>query len=170
MNRFTIVMNIRITTLQNFHTNIGESKDADLIAAGEFADKFSEAAKDFEPENIFNADELGLWYKLLPSKTLAQLEDECKGGKSSKERLTVLLGGSMTGEKLKPLVIGRALHPRAFKNVNLENLPVQWTANKNAWMTSQIFRDWLTSVNETMRRSKRHILLFVDNCSPNFVH
>ncbi|XP_064467378.1 tigger transposable element-derived protein 6-like [Ornithodoros turicata] len=72
----------------------------------------------YAPEDIFNADETALFFKLLPECTLAVKNDNCKGGKKSKERISVLLCCNMTGTaKLKPLVIGKSRNPRAFKNV-----------------------------------------------------
>jgi len=38
----------------------------------------------------------------------------------------------MTGEKLKPLVIGRARKLRCFKNINIQRLPVIWESSKKA--------------------------------------
>ena len=60
------------------------------------------------------------------------------------ERITVLCCLNLTGtDKCKLLVIGKSLRPRSFKNVNVDNLPVTYRANKKAWMTSQIFTEWL---------------------------
>jgi hypothetical protein len=57
----------------------------------------------------------------LPDKTLAPKGEACKGGKLAKERITVMLASSSTGEKLKPLVIRKAKQPRCFKNKNIDN-------------------------------------------------
>jgi hypothetical protein len=54
------------------------------------------------------------------------------GGKTSKERLTVLLYGNMVGEIEKPLVIGKAATPRCVKNLKINNLPVIWGNNKKS--------------------------------------
>ena len=54
---------------------------------------------------------------------------DCAGGKRSKERITVSLCASMTGEKLKPLVIGKSAKPRAFNKRNINNLPVNYRNN-----------------------------------------
>jgi len=43
----------------------------------------------------------------------------------------------MTGEKNKLFVIGKSKQPRCFKGVKA--LPVEYSANKNAWMTQEIF-------------------------------
>lgn len=118
----------------------------------------------FLPEDIFNADECGLFFKAMPDRSLAIKGDKCKSGKKSKVRISVLLAASATGEKLKPFVIGKSLKPRCFKNVKMKELPVIYTANKKAWMTSKLFEDWVMSVNEDMKKDNRSILLIVDNC------
>ena len=41
--------------------------------------------------------------------------DKCKDGKISKESITILLACSSLGEKLTPLVVGKARKPRCFK-------------------------------------------------------
>ena len=45
--------------------------------------------------------------------------DNAAGVKTAKERITVLLCASATGEKLKPLVIGRSANPRCFRGLNM---------------------------------------------------
>lgn len=120
--------------------------------------------KDYELKDIFNADETGLFFKCLPDKTLIFKNEKCHGGKLSKERLTILLATNMTGtEKLKPLVIGKAIKPRCFSG--LQTLPLEYDANKKAWMTAEIFKGWLIKVDKKMTKEKRKILLFIDNCT-----
>lgn len=50
---------------------------------------------EYSPENIFNADETALFYRLLPEKTLTYKGDDCAGGKRSKERVSVLVAANM---------------------------------------------------------------------------
>jgi len=115
----------------------------------------------YELRNIFNSNETGLFWRGLPNKTLATRKDSCKGGKAAKERLTVLLTASVTGEKLPPLIIWKSLMPRCFN----KSIPsgIQWYANKSVWMTSDIFEDYLEKLNERMRQENRNIILFLDN-------
>lgn len=62
----------------------------------------------YEPKKIFNSDETGLFYRVLPEISLTLNKESCKGGKKSKDRLTILFCVNSTGEeKLKPLVIGQ---------------------------------------------------------------
>ena len=121
----------------------------------------------FEPKNIFNADETGLFYKALPTQSLSLKRVKCAGGKLAKERLTCLLACSITGEKLLPLVIGKAKYPRAFRDAGLKptGLLVLWRSNTKAWMTAALFSEWLELINRIMKASKRHILLFLDNAT-----
>ena len=39
-------------------------------------------------------------------------------------------------------MIHKSENPRAFRNVNKNGLPVIWRANKKAWMTRELFKDW----------------------------
>ena len=41
-------------------------------------------------------------------------------------------------------------------------------ANPKAWMRSDIFEEWLKSINNRFRIQNRKILLLVDNASPHF--
>ena len=85
-------------------------------------------------------------------------------GKLSKERITILLCANMTGsEKLPLMVIGKFKKPRCFQGVNC--LPVKYEANKNAWMTSTVFEEWIRKWDEKQKRRECKIVLFVDNCS-----
>lgn len=71
-------------------------------------------SKEFSTSDIFNANETGLFWRMLPDSTMAYHKEQVRGGKQSKERVTVLVGASATGEKLPLLVIGRSKNPRCF--------------------------------------------------------
>ncbi|XP_062570271.1 tigger transposable element-derived protein 6-like [Saccostrea cucullata] len=101
----------------------------------------------------------------MPDKTFAEKGKECKGGKLAKERVTFMMCCSCTGEKLKPLVIGKARKPRCFGSLDPSNLPVIWRSNKKSWMTGETFKDWIFGVNKEMKRQSRKILLFLDNAT-----
>jgi hypothetical protein len=84
----------------------GESKSADLVSASEFIHTFAEKSKFYRSKDIFNVDETALYYKATPNSSYVTSSDLCSGTKIIKKRVTVLLGVSMEGEKIKPLVIG----------------------------------------------------------------
>lgn len=103
---------------------------------------------------LYNADESGLYYRLLPDQTFVHAcekftpggkfqkeritfvhacEKSAPGGKLQKKRITFLLCSNADGShKVKPMVIGKAVNPRCLKN--LEN-PVYYKSNRSAWMT-----------------------------------
>lgn len=119
----------------------------------------------YDANDIYNVDETGLFYKLLPDKTYTIKNEDCHGGKLSKERVTILLGANLTGnDKLKPLVIGKSKKPRCFNGINMSTLPVTYEANKKAWMTCDIFNEWLSNWNRKLQVQNRKVLLFIDNC------
>jgi hypothetical protein len=76
--------------------------------------------------DIYNTDETGLFYNVLPERTLALKGESCNGGKNSKDRLTVLLCVNSDGsDKQVPIVIGKSLKPQCLKNV--KNYPPNTT-------------------------------------------
>lgn len=117
----------------------------------------------FEPRDIFNADESGLFYKMRLGKAYGFSGDPCHGGKRSKERISVLFCCNMDGtEKSKLLLIGKSKRPLCLRGVHV---PVDWESNGSAWMTKDIFNKWLLNFDSKMAMQKRKVLLFLDNCS-----
>ena len=76
-----------------------------------------------------------------------------------------MTASSAAGEKLQLLVIGKLAKPRCFCDMILGTLPVTYRANHRAWMTSELFTDWLNKVNNMMILQKCKMLMFVDSCS-----
>jgi hypothetical protein len=92
----------------------------------------------YEPRDVYNAEEMGLFFNVLPDRTLVYKEESCHGGKHSKYRLTVLLCvKSDVSDKQVLIVIGKSPKPRCFKNV--KKLPTKYHTNSKAWMTTKIF-------------------------------
>ena len=75
----------------------------------------------------------------------------------------------MDGTDKRPLlVIGKSKNPRCFRGV--QQLPTPYKNNSNAWMTGDIFQDWLVSFEADMAKEDRNIVLVVDNCSAHPKH
>ncbi|XP_064486017.1 tigger transposable element-derived protein 6-like [Ornithodoros turicata] len=122
----------------------------------------------YKPDDVCNADEFGLFFQMLPNRTLYVKGSRCHGGKQSKQRLTVMLCVNMDGsDKRPPLVIGKSMRPRCFKGH--PRLPVKYVANSKAWITRSIFGEWLKCFDDDMRRKKRTVCLLLDNCTANHV-
>lgn len=112
-----------------------ESGAVDNNVCEEWKERLRELLTNYTPQNIFNADESGLFYKCLPDPTLAFKEEKYHGGKHSKERVTIFFAANMDGsEKLKPLLIGESAKPRCFKGI--KSFPLTYYPNGKAWMTA----------------------------------
>ena len=78
----------------------------------------------YKLEDIFNADEFGLFYQCLPDKTSPQRRKVFRGKKARLNvRLTGLVAVSATGEKLSIFVTWKSKNPHCFKNV--KHLPCE---------------------------------------------
>ena len=140
----------------------GESESADLEQVDKGRERLQELLVGYDLNDIYNADETGLFFRLGPDQTLATKSDNAKGFKKDKERITVLLCCNASGtKKVLPFVLGKAKKPQCFKNINLNNLPVKYSNNKKAWMTMEKWNEWLKWFDGTL--NKKSILL-VDNC------
>lgn len=118
----------------------------------------------YSDSEIYNADETGVFYNVTPDKTVKLKTENCASGKHVKHRLTVLVCANMSGsDKRKLVVIGKSAKPTSFKNVR--SLPVTYSANRKAWMTSEIFQNELRKWDEVLHRENKKILLLIDSCS-----
>lgn len=124
----------------------GEKLSADDSAMVEFCYDLETVIQkhNLTPSQVYNADETGLYWKAMPTRTLVgENERSAPGFKIKKDRITVLCCANASGEhKLKLAVIGKSRNPRAFKNVNTTLLPVHYYHQHAAWMNRQIFEDW----------------------------
>ena len=144
------------------YTMHGEASSAPLENLGAMREKLRQTLKDFAPENIFNCDETGLFWKMKPSRTIS--DGPVSGIKQSKDRVTVLLTCNSTGsEKLSPLFIHKFENPRALKHINKKNLPVDYYWNQKSWMQVSIWNEYIKKLDTQMRRQNRNILLLIDN-------
>ncbi|KAG6922607.1 Jrk-like [Chelydra serpentina] len=154
----------------------GEKRSADAAAMQSYPAKLREIlqTEGYSEEQVYNADVRGIYYKMLPDKTLAVRTDERKkeGYKQAKDHLTLLFCVNATGKhKLKPLSIGKSRMPRCFHHVNVNCLPFLYKNSKNSWMTGEIFEQWfftefVPSVRKHLRakRLEEKAILLLDNC------
>ena len=140
----------------------GEAASAPLQDLDTMRENLRETLKEYDPENIFNCDETGLFWKMKPSRTISN--GPVSGTKQSKDRVTVLLTCNVTGsEKLCPLFIHKYENPRPLKNIDKRTLPVDYYWNQKSWMQMSIWNLYLKKLDSRMRRQHRNILLLVDN-------
>ncbi|XP_069964571.1 tigger transposable element-derived protein 1-like [Bactrocera oleae] len=124
----------------------GEAASADETAAKNYCKVLAKIIDDggYCPDQVFNTDETGLFWKKMPSRTfIAKSMKAASGFKAAKDRITFLLCSNASGARmLNPLLLNKALHPRTLKDINLTELPVHFMANKKAWVTSAVFTTW----------------------------
>ncbi|GBO07456.1 hypothetical protein AVEN_33973-1 [Araneus ventricosus] len=102
----------------------GEAKSVNPNEVTDLIRKLKSLLKGYNGRDIFNADETGLFYSVLPDKTLCFKGEKYSGGKISKERLTLLLCCNMLGDFETPIVIGKSKKPRCFMNIDVRKLSV----------------------------------------------
>jgi hypothetical protein len=138
-----------------------ESIENDRLALQQFL-------RSYNPEDIWNGDETGLFWKMEPSRVLAR--GPISGHKKEKSRVTIFCATNATGtEKMALTFIHKHKTPRAMKNLNYKNLPVYYYWNKKAWMQVSIFNDILLKLNEKMKQRGRKIVLLIDNAPVHLI-
>lgn len=159
VRRFTARHGITFRKISGERSSVDECATESCVS-----DVLLPVLSEYDENDIFNMDESGLFWRLLPDRTLAFRAEKCHGGKLSKERVTIAMCCNMTGtEKCPLLVIGKFRCPRCFKGI--KNLPVTYEASPKAWMTTDIFEKWLRDFDRTMDNKNRKVLLVLDNCT-----
>ena len=116
----------------------------------------------YQLKDIFNADEFGLFYEPLTSKSLHFRGEHCSGGKHTKVRLTGMTASNALGEKIPMFYIGKSASPRCFKHVR--NPPCRYRSQKKAWMDGTLFEEWLHKSDRKFEMQGRKVVMIVDNC------
>ena len=115
-------------------------------------------------------DESCCFLKALPAKGLAQKGKKAKGGKKSKQSITVAIFVSADGEKVgKSIVIWRSKKPRCFRLASAPDklAEVSYFDDFKSWMQVEIMEKVLNTFNFQMRKERRNVILFSDIHSPS---
>ena len=116
----------------------------------------------YQLKDIFNVDEFGLLYEVLPSKSLHFRGKRCSGGKHNKVRLTGMAASNALGEKISIFLIGKPASLRCFKHVR--NLPCRYRSQKEAWLNGTVFEEWLHELDRKFEIQGRKVVIIVHNC------
>ena len=144
-----------------FKKMFGESGAADPADAVEWIKAHAPVFASYEKKDIFNMDETGVFFRALPHGTLCFSNENVKGNKAQKDRITVVVCANGDGSCSSLWAIGKSQNPRCFKTLK-PCLP--YKANKKAWMTRDLFNAWLLEFDKGRRDAKRNALLLLDNC------
>nr|XP_022908086.1 jerky protein homolog-like [Onthophagus taurus] len=128
----------------------GEKLSANLVAVDPFKEDLKHMIQDHDlkRQQIYNINETGLYWRLLPDK----IDKTAPGLKISKQRLTFMGCVNASGlHKLKPLL---------------------YKSTKKAWMTGELFKEWffqhfVPEVRCFLRAQElpQKAILFVDNAT-----
>ena len=146
----------------------GESRSADVEAIHSELPVYQQIVAQYDPDDVFNMDETGLFYCMAPDRTIAARQ--ICGLKKDKTRITIVLCANSDGtEKRDLFFIGHSEKPRAFKKKRGEHYGFYYRWNKKAWMTTILFQEWLLKFDVDMRKQQRQVLLLLDNAPTHAV-
>lgn len=83
----------------------GEAASVPTATVEEWKKRLPDVTAGYDLQDIFNADETGVYYRSLPNKSMVLKKESRKGLKTSKERITVLIACSATGKIFIPFLI-----------------------------------------------------------------
>lgn len=126
--------------------------------------------EDFSLENIYNMDETGFFFRLMPKRSyISQGENRStvRGTKQmrTKDRISVYACTSAVGDKVPLAYIGKSKIPRCLGKRNLARYNYQ--AQSNAWADQTTTRTWFSSVflPHVRKRTRQPVCLLIDSCT-----
>ena len=156
----------------SMHELHGEAGSADIDGVRVAREQVPQLVKELgiSLDELFNLDETGLWFRRLPTRTLAR--ESRAGNKLAKDRVTTLVTVNATGT-MKPnlWVIGKSKKPRSFgRTWTPKDVNIVYKNSKKAWMTGEIFNEYCAGMNkfaEDKHRATGRKLVFtiMDNAS-----
>jgi hypothetical protein len=144
----------------------GEDADVDVEKSAEAIHNIRLWTAFYALCNIYNMDESGLYWKMMLDRSLST--KQLSSTKREKSCISLAITGNGDGTERVPVwAIGSAKKPCCFKNININNLNIKWRANKKAWMTTAIIKEyllWFWLYLQAKKPGKR-VLLLLDNHS-----
>ena len=138
----------------------GEASDVNESASSSWKSNISPVLlQDYSSSCINNCDETALYYRAMSEWILWLKSENVVGGKIPKQILTVLCSSNADSSHKMPLsVIWKSKSPWCFRGI--KSLPIKCKANSNAWMTANLFQNWLVSFDSEMSKLKWKAILF----------
>lgn len=152
----------------------GEEASVDVTTVNiiEQLKKIEEILEPYDPKDILNFDETGLYYEQQPTRSICKTP--LGGSKKSKNRLTIgLLTNADGSYKGHPIVIGKNKSPRGYKirkdllrRMTVGNdTYVEYYYNPSAWMNAKIFEQYMTRLDRAFGYKNRKVAILLDNAS-----
>ncbi|XP_061890779.1 tigger transposable element-derived protein 4-like [Entelurus aequoreus] len=135
-------------------------RDGNVSQLGDWKARLAKIFSDYQPRDIYNADETALFFKRTPD--YASNGQSAVWEKQPKDRVTLMVSANMDGSDKVPLFVVGKSH-ECLKGV--ERLPLQYGHDKKARMTPALFTTWLQQLDRHMFLQQRKIVVIVDNRS-----
>ena len=95
----------------------GEEGDVSAEKVESWQERVKEITRGYAPQDVWNEDKTGSFWKALPEKSLSERGKRCRGGKSSRQLVTVAFFLNAAGGKESPVLIGKSKKPRCFSKL-----------------------------------------------------
>ncbi|KIJ49970.1 hypothetical protein M422DRAFT_160583, partial [Sphaerobolus stellatus SS14] len=145
----------------------GEAASVDVAAVEVERKRLQTLLLRYPREDIYNFDESGFFPFAPPDRGLAT--QQMKGKKADKFRITIGVACNANGHKLPLCFIGKSKKPRSFNSKCPTTFGYQYWSNTKAWMTRDIFTDYIKQLDILMRSLGRFIILLLDNFSGHYI-
>ncbi|XP_076653534.1 uncharacterized protein LOC143359480 [Halictus rubicundus] len=111
----------------------------------------------YKYRDLFHVDELSMYSDVLPWRisSSSKIVGDPDGRTTSRNRITVLLGCNSSGSTKLPLVV---CGPYTSRTTTKDHV---YCHSEGSSISDDLFRDWLTDLNDRMSRANRKILLFL---------
>jgi len=125
----------------------------------------------YDPENVYNMDEIGLFFRLLPRCSILMPNEDIsstRGKKKAKDRVSLIVCANTSGtHKIPCVIIGKLKEPTCIKD---RHWPVPYFNKAKAWMDVETCWKWFNKVfvPEVKRQTGRPVLLLMDNAPGHF--
>ncbi|XP_031844309.2 tigger transposable element-derived protein 4 [Nomia melanderi] len=107
----------------------------------------------YKHSDLFHVDELGMYSDVVPSRISSASRPEGDG--SPRNRVTILMGCNSSGTTKLPLLI---CGPYPSRTTTRDHV---YCRSEDSSISDELFRVWLTAVNDRLSRSDRSVLLFL---------
>lgn len=146
----------------------GEAGEVDHEQIKNRIEEIRKELEKYDPENIYNWDETGLYFKLIPHSTYTaptEKRKQIRGTKAqkAKDRVALTTCTNATGTHKIPLaMIGKAAKPWCFR---AHQSPIPYNNQANAWNDSKLTKWWFRDIflPEIRKRTSRQVVLLADN-------
>jgi hypothetical protein len=167
LSRFRVCKGLQKMLL---HKEGAEVNKSDLGLLATLNDLYTIIAQ-YDPENVYNMDETGLFFRLLPRYNLLMPDEDIsttRGKKKSKDRVSLIMCANIVEiHKIPCTLISK---PKALACIKDRQWHVPYFGQAKAWMDVETCWKWFNEVffPEVKKRTGRQVLLLLDNAPRHF--